>query len=161
MSLQANLKRLRIKSKLSARAFANQIGIKYANYLSYENGVWPSEKTLVAIADAFHVSIDELLGHSVRKYDEYKEMLQDVTTEDGRIFRVVEDQSSRKRSPVVVLICDKDTGDEVSRVTFSSKNELIHFMKPLVRISEKSARMFLHQLIADTLQFRQEEQEEV
>lgn len=159
MSLAANLRRLRMNAKISAKAFANQIGINYANYRAYENGVWPNEKTLVTIADAFHVSIDELLGHSLKKFDEYKEILHDITTENGLIFRVREEPSSKKPSPVVVLICNKETGEEVSRVSFSSKNEFIYFMKPMIRISENTARMVLHQVIAESLQFRQEEEE--
>ena len=64
MSLKANLRRLRLKVNPSAKAFADQIGINYTKYLSYENGVWPNEKTLIAIADELHVSLDSLLGHS-------------------------------------------------------------------------------------------------
>ena len=155
MSLKGNLRRLRLKVNPSAKAFAEQIGINYTKYLSYENGIWPNEKTLVAIASALHVSIDTLLGHSVKRYDEYKKIVQEIVTEDGTLYRVTEEAPS-----VVVQICDKVSGEELSRVSFSSKQEFVHFMKRLIQINERSSRLMLHQLIMDLLQLRQEEIEE-
>jgi len=159
MSLKTNLRRLRLKVNPSAKAFADQIGINYTKYLSYENGVWPNEKTLVAIADGLHVSVDSLLGHSVKKYDEYKEIVEDITTDDGTVYRVTEEAPSGGSSSVVVHICDKDSGEERSRISFSSKNEFIFFMRRLVQVNERSSRIVLNQLIIDLLQIKQEEKE--
>ena len=159
MSLKTNLRRLRLKVNPSAKAFADQIGINYTKYLSYENGVWPNERTLVAIADALNVSVDRLLGHAIKRYDEYKEIVEDITTENGTMFRVTEDSPSVSSSSVVVHICDKASGEELSRVSFSSKNEFIHFIKRLVQINERSSRIMLEQLIMDLLYVRQEEKE--
>lgn len=159
MSLKGNLRRLRLKVNPSAKAFADEIGINYTKYLSYENGVWPNENTLIAIADALHVSVDRLLGHSIRRYDEYKEIVEDITTEDGTVYRVTEGSPSNASSPVVVHICDKDSKEEFSSVSFSSKNEFVHFIKRLVQVNERSSRIVLNQLIIDLLQIKQEEKE--
>ena len=67
MSFQDNLIRLRKENSPSAKAFAQTLGISYTTYHNYEKGAWPSEENLIKIADALHVSIDELLGYKVDK----------------------------------------------------------------------------------------------
>ena len=159
MSLKTNLRKLRLKVNPSAKAFADEIGINYTKYLSYENGVWPNEKTLIALANALHVSVDSLLGHSIRNYDKYKKIVQDITTEDGTVYRVTETSPSRASSSVIVHIRNKDSGEELSRVSFSSKKEFIAFIQRLEQINERSSRIMLNQLIIDLLQIKQEEKE--
>lgn len=60
------------------------MGLKYSTYMTYEttNPVksrWPNEETLVKIAAALHVSVDDLLGYTVPvvgKYEKYKSWLE-------------------------------------------------------------------------------------
>ena len=70
MALRDNLKALREKQGLNGKEFAQRLGLKYSTYMTYEttNPVksrWPNEETLVKIAAALHVSVDELLGYTV------------------------------------------------------------------------------------------------
>ena len=64
MSFQENLIKFRKEKSPSAKAFAQNAGISYTTYHNYEKGAWPSEENLIKIADALHVSTDELLGYS-------------------------------------------------------------------------------------------------
>ncbi len=78
MSLQDNLRTLREKAGYTnAKDFAqNILNIPYSSYLGYETrGVWPNEETLVKIADALHVSTDELLGHKIDELAHYMTIL--------------------------------------------------------------------------------------
>ncbi len=68
MALRDNLKRLREAQGITGKDFAAKIGINYATYMTYENpdeskARWPSEDTLMKIAAALQVPIDELLGN--------------------------------------------------------------------------------------------------
>lgn len=65
MSLQDNLRTLRERAGYTqAKDFAeNVLNMSYSTYMGYETrGTWPSEETLVKIANALHVTIDDLLG---------------------------------------------------------------------------------------------------
>ena len=68
MVLEDNLKRFRQAAGYSqGKEFAQKIGIGYTAYMKYENqGAWPSQETLIKIADALNVTIDALLGHETR-----------------------------------------------------------------------------------------------
>ena len=47
----------------NAKDFAALINIPYTTYMGYENkGNWPSEETIVKIAKALNVSLDQLVG---------------------------------------------------------------------------------------------------
>lgn len=57
-----NLKRYRKEKKISAKKFAELIGIKYTTYTNYENqGYEPNYKNLCKIADALGVTLEDLL----------------------------------------------------------------------------------------------------
>lgn len=68
---QENLKRIRGERGFkSAKQFAAALGIGYTRYINYENkGREPDYKTLCKIADALHITTDELLGHELDKYE--------------------------------------------------------------------------------------------
>lgn len=75
MSFQDNLRAYRERIGLNAKDFAASIGVKYSTYASYENlGREPKYATLIKIAAALHVSIDDLIG-----YDEYERLAVQVT----------------------------------------------------------------------------------
>lgn len=64
MIFRQNLQRLRGAKKQKETAL--NIGIPYANYNKYETtNTMPDADTLFKIADYYHISIDELLGHEV------------------------------------------------------------------------------------------------
>ena len=74
MGLQDTLRLYRERAGYkNARDFAeNILKMRYTTFMGYElRGTWPTEETLCQIADALHVSVDDLLEH---KSDRYAEM---------------------------------------------------------------------------------------
>lgn len=77
MPFKDNLKKYREKSGYTAKAFAKTINIAYTTYLTYENqGREPKFDTLIKIAAALHVSIDELLGYKADMANELTQSIQ-------------------------------------------------------------------------------------
>ncbi len=116
MSLMHNLRILRERAGYSnAKDFAKQIDVKYSSYLGYETkGVWPNEETLVKIADALHVTTDELLGHTVRDSFEYcKNLIESFEFE----WMTVEENTDG-------TICISDYRGELCR--FQSREEFVN-----------------------------------
>ena len=65
MTFGENLKKKRKEVGYTAKDFAKKIGCAYTTYLTYENeSREPKYETLIQIATALHVSIDELLGYT-------------------------------------------------------------------------------------------------
>lgn len=62
--LSKNLKKLREGAGLSQDQMARKAGIPYSTYLKIENGVTPnpSIQTVLNIAEALEISLDELVG---------------------------------------------------------------------------------------------------
>ncbi len=70
MSFQDNLRRYRETLYASAKEFATVLNVPYPTYLGYENkGAEPKYDVLCKIAEALHVSIDELLGYEGKPTD--------------------------------------------------------------------------------------------
>lgn len=64
MGFKENLKHYREGIGITAKDFARLVGVRYTTYVNYENvGTEPKYETLIKIASALHVSIDELLGY--------------------------------------------------------------------------------------------------
>ena len=70
MGFMENLRAFRIRAGYSsAKKFADALGIPYNTYLSYESKhCEPNYNLLCKLADIFHTSTDNLLGHMSRKY---------------------------------------------------------------------------------------------
>lgn len=59
-----NLKRLRERDHVTQAQLANAVGVSQQSINKYENhNIEPDIDTLIAIADFFHTSVDDLLGH--------------------------------------------------------------------------------------------------
>ena len=68
MEFQDKLRMYREQAGVTAKDFADQIGIKYTTYMGYENqGREPKYEVLRKIADALHISIDDLMEHTPDK----------------------------------------------------------------------------------------------
>ena len=84
MGFQDNLRKYRVARGLNAKDFAALLGIKYTTYLSYETaGKEPKIDNLCKIAEALHVSTDDLLGYYPDKFAYWKSLLEgdDITIE--------------------------------------------------------------------------------
>ena len=95
MGFTENLRAFREAAGISAKDFARQIGVPYTTYANYENvGSEPKYATLIKIASALHVSIDDLLGFKTgetnRNITICKEMGLFINTdeEDGKITNI-------------------------------------------------------------------------
>jgi transcriptional regulator with XRE-family HTH domain len=66
--LASNIKKHRQKSGLSQDQLARKAGIPYSTFLKIESGYTPnpSIQTVVNIAEALSVSIDELVGRKTK-----------------------------------------------------------------------------------------------
>lgn len=61
----ANLKRLREKYGISQQRLAAAIGVSQQSVNKYENhSIEPDIRTLIAMAEYFHTSVDYLIGHT-------------------------------------------------------------------------------------------------
>jgi transcriptional regulator with XRE-family HTH domain len=67
--LAKNLKRLRKEKGMTQLDLVKKADITMSTLTNIETGVSdnPTMKTLVAIADALDVSVDELIGHKVKE----------------------------------------------------------------------------------------------
>lgn len=95
MNFSVNLRKYREKIGLSRKDIAAILNISIQAYGHYENGERePKLDTLVKIAAALHVSVDELLGYTVPvvgEYEEYKDWLESYgydVKEEGQAVRV-------------------------------------------------------------------------
>ena len=80
MAFQDNLKHFREKAGFTAKEFADLLEVPYGTYVSYENRARePKYELLIKIADALHVSIDDLLGY---KPDEMEQLIQILKKND-------------------------------------------------------------------------------
>ena len=62
LKLADNLRKGRTQRNMTQQDVANHLGINIRTYQYYEGGREPDLETLVAIADLFDVSLDELVG---------------------------------------------------------------------------------------------------
>lgn len=64
MKLKAKIRKEREKLGLSQQELAELIGVHQYNISDFETGrIEPNVKTLIKLADAFHITIDDLLSH--------------------------------------------------------------------------------------------------
>ena len=62
MNFHENLLRLRTEKKLTQKAIAKEVGISWRAYQNYERGTQePTLSVLVALADFYDISLDELV----------------------------------------------------------------------------------------------------
>ena len=62
MKFSENLLRLRTEKKLTQKAIAKEAGISWRAYQNYERGTQePTLSVLVALADFYDISLDELV----------------------------------------------------------------------------------------------------
>ena len=61
-----NLKQIRKEKKMTQTEVANKLNIDYTTLGRYENGISePNLTTLIKLANIYHTTIDNLLGHKV------------------------------------------------------------------------------------------------
>lgn len=81
-----NLKRLRESHGLTRQELADMAGISSAAIGYYETGKRePQASTLIAIATALHVSVDDLLGYHVDDFDKAATLFHEATGETATL----------------------------------------------------------------------------
>ena len=66
MSFSERLKLYRKQFNLTQKTVAETIGISLRGYQQYEQGKFePNIEKLIKLADLYHISIDELVGHNL------------------------------------------------------------------------------------------------
>lgn len=127
MALRDNLKRIREQHGISGKEFAQKLGLKYSTYMTYETmnqqkSRWPNEETLLKIASVLGVSVDDLLGYSVPRMDEYERIKVWLESYDygieenmGEVTVFYQDPDSDR-----VKFCDS-TKNKFEAISFSSK----------------------------------------
>ncbi len=67
--ISKNIKKLRKQSGLSQDQMARKANMPLSTYLKVENGVTPnpSIQTLLNVAEALEISLDELIGRNLKK----------------------------------------------------------------------------------------------
>lgn len=66
MSFSEQLKMYRTKHNLTQKMVAEAIGISLRGYQQYEQGKFqPNIEKLIKLADLYHITIDELVGHTL------------------------------------------------------------------------------------------------
>jgi len=100
MALKDNLKRLReTTTSYNAKEFAAFLGLSYTTYMGYERGSWPNEETLVKIARALHVSIDDLLGYQLNELEECLNLCKAA----GLVVQIDRDRNSDKVTNIAIF----------------------------------------------------------
>lgn len=129
MLFKDNLKKFREQAGYkTAKDFANAIGISYDAYIGYETkGREPKYSLLIKIADALHVSIDDLIGREVYDY----EILLSKCQQMG--FLVLPDNTSKDAPSVNILYSYEDGREEAFHFT---KDEFIEIMKAIPNTQE-------------------------
>ncbi|MBE6995323.1 MAG: helix-turn-helix transcriptional regulator [Ruminococcaceae bacterium] len=62
MTFSEHLSKLRAEKKLTQKGVATEVGISWRAYQNYERGVQePTLSTLIALADFYQISLDELV----------------------------------------------------------------------------------------------------
>lgn len=66
MSFSERLKMYRTQHNLTQKTVAEAIGISLRGYQQYEQGKFqPNIEKLIKLADLYHITIDELVGHNL------------------------------------------------------------------------------------------------
>lgn len=122
----SNLKAFRQKLGISAKEFAEKLGIKYTTYIAYEDLELdpprePRYDVLIRMADVFGISVDTLLGHYT---DNYAIMVEKLSLCIEKIGYIV------KRGDNGILIGTKeDEKDFILIATYSDRGAFIRNMK--------------------------------
>ena len=106
MELKDRLQELR--GSISQRKCAENLGVKFANYNKWENGInIPNYKTLIQIADYYGVSLDYLTGRVDYKDEEYSSVCIDTGLSEQAIkgIQKVRDNSSETYDCIGMLNC--------------------------------------------------------
>jgi transcriptional regulator with XRE-family HTH domain len=68
MNFAENLLRLRLKNGLKQQEVADGVGLSLRGYQNYERGLRePQISPLVALADFYGLTVDELIGHKPKR----------------------------------------------------------------------------------------------
>lgn len=100
-----NIKKLRLKDKISQQELGDIVGVSQQSINKYENhNVEPGLETLVKIAEYFNVSVDFLIGHTdVERLPENLTRF-DLNREESKLIDGFRKLSKSEKSSIIVII---------------------------------------------------------
>ncbi len=101
-----NLKKLRLKKRISQQALAAAIGVSQQSINKYENhGVEPDITTLITMADYFGVTVDYLIGRIDESGDNFQ--LSGAINIETR-YRRLNEREQACIDMVIDTLCDRN-----------------------------------------------------
>ena len=137
-SFRENLIKLRKSNYPSAKKFADDLGLPYNTYISYENAQKPAEPkydTLIKIASLLGVSIDELLGYTPVKND-FEKCIKFITETTNFKVDEIEVEGKGVMYDVNLNYSQKNNHDKLFK-----REELVEVVNDLMRQSNDLATM--------------------
>ena len=129
-----NLKKFREASGVSIGDFADSLGLSRNTYIAYENqNREPSYAVLIKIADALHVSVDDLIGREISDYEILLSKCQQIG------FLVLPDNTTKDAPSVNILYFYEDGREEAFHFT---KDEFITIMQIIQKTDEYKNAVF-------------------
>lgn len=152
-----NLRRLREQAKYSAKDFAKLLGITYTTYLGYENnGIWPSQENLLKIANALHVTVDELLGNEqtelqrcIHLCEKYGFKLRAKESDTKLIHE--QDDSIREVDDISFELSDKQTYCAIAKINNDYNDTDPNECNYIYYLSSKELVEIVHKILNDTI----------
>lgn len=117
-----NIKKLRLLSEKTQTETAKVIGVTQHTYSNYELGkTQPDYETLIKLADYFHTTTDNLLGHEVP----YLLDKSGLSERQRELVELLPDMSDRVCERAIAYIYGLMEGEQDKNATFESfKNRL-------------------------------------
>lgn len=143
MSFQSQLKKFRERAGFSqAKDFAEEMGIPYTRYISYESkGSEPKYDLLCKIANRLNVTLDELLDNLKDEFEYYKNLVESnrgfLVDESGDKIVIVRRYTDEIKQDLKKEIIDNRLDDyfdidkilDDNKCQFDSREEFIDFVK--------------------------------
>jgi len=115
------LREIRAKYKLNQSEIAKITGLSQKSISNYENAqTYPNVEALIKLADYFHISIDELIGHEVKNIID-KSLMSD---EDIAIIEELKNLNTIQKIKILAYIDGLKAGKEKQQAIITNINEV-------------------------------------
>ena len=115
------LREIRAKYKLNQSEIAKITGLSQKSISNYENAqTYPNVEALIKLADYFHISIDELIGHEAKNIID-KSLMSD---EDIAIIEELKNLNTIQKIKILAYIDGLKAGKEKQQTIITNINEV-------------------------------------